>query len=59
MAEEIEDRVPGTPSASSADPAATAMALGGASRAEADDFLRKQITPSEKSELARMERVHG
>ena len=48
MAEETEDRVPGVPSAGGADPAATAMALGGASRTEADGFLRKQGVLSDK-----------
>jgi tetratricopeptide (TPR) repeat protein len=48
MAEEAEDRVPGAPGAGGADPAATAMALGGASRAEADIFLKKQGVLSDK-----------
>jgi Flp pilus assembly protein TadD len=48
MAEETEDRMSGAPGAGSADPAATAVALGGASRAEADAFLRKQGALSDK-----------
>jgi tetratricopeptide (TPR) repeat protein len=42
MAEETEDYVSDAAATGSADAAATALALAGASRAEADEFLRKQ-----------------
>ena len=42
MAEEIEQDIGAEASGAGVDPAAMALALGGASRAEADAFLRKQ-----------------
>jgi tetratricopeptide (TPR) repeat protein len=66
MAEETENRSPGASAAGGVDPAAAAMALGGASRAEADAFLRKQSALADKQsrfldlqieELSREDRV--
>jgi hypothetical protein len=48
MAEETEDRAPSAAGESGADPIATRLAFGGASRGEADGFLRKQGILSDK-----------
>jgi predicted Zn-dependent protease len=48
MAEGTEDRAPGAASMVGADTAAVAAALGGASRAEANAFLKKQGALSDK-----------
>jgi hypothetical protein len=57
MADENKDRTPSASASGGTDPAGMALALGGASRAEADGFLRKQGVLSDKQSALADEQI--